>query len=241
MSLRDKTRYSDPYNRGVARRARPRGGGSVLLRNTHTKEAHMDTNTSTERGAQRPESWRKNISEGMKRKWEEDPTYRARVWSDEHRLAHSADLASRRGEQANAWKGGRHPDPHGYIRITIPRDHPFAEMAQSDGTSLRILEHRLVMAEAIGRLLTPAEVVHHRNERKDDNRLENLLLLKSKAEHARLHALLSQGFSEEAALAGLDDPVREILLLIKRLAEMLEWLSVYQANYRSDGSLPWAT
>ena len=47
-------------------------------------------------------------------------------------------------------------------------------------------EHRLVMVEHIGRPLTPDEHVHHINEDKLDNRIENLRVM-SRSEHTAFH------------------------------------------------------
>lgn len=50
----------------------------------------------------------------------------------------------------------------------------------------RISKHRLVMEQHLGRELRAGEFVHHRNEDKTDNRIENLELLGS-LEHQLIH------------------------------------------------------
>lgn len=67
----------------------------------------------------------------------------------------------------------------GYVQIYNPT-HP---MANKDGY---VMEHILIMEEAIGRYITRDEVVHHKNHKRDDNRIENLELMTFKS-HARLH------------------------------------------------------
>jgi hypothetical protein len=53
-----------------------------------------------------------------------------------------------------------------------------------DGTTM--LYSRAVVAAELGRLLTPDEIVHHRNGRTDDDRAENLQVV-TRAEHMDLH------------------------------------------------------
>jgi hypothetical protein len=61
--------------------------------------------------------------------------------------------------------------------LRIYPGEPYFEMATKQGRMYRILEHRLVVARSLGRLLKPWEMVHHINGIKNDNRLDNLELL----------------------------------------------------------------
>ena len=93
----------------------------------------------------------------------------------------------RKGEMNVRWSGGkRHAD--GYVFITVDESHPYFVMARkvSHRNLYQISEHRLVIAQAIGRPLAYDEIIHHINGIKSDNRLENLMLLKNNQHHARL-------------------------------------------------------
>lgn len=83
------------------------------------------------------------------------------------------------GEGNPKWRGGRLLSASGYVLVYAP-DHPH----QCKGY---VQEHRLVMESYIGRILDPSECVHHINHDRLDNRLENLELMKSWADHRRRH------------------------------------------------------
>ena len=86
-----------------------------------------------------------------------------------------------KGEKSNNWKGGKYKTPEGYILIYSP-NHPF-----KNGTGGGyVLEHRLIMEQKIGRYLRKDEIVHHKNETKDDNRIENLMILNT-SQHSIHH------------------------------------------------------
>lgn len=96
------------------------------------------------------------------------------------------------GEKHYNWQGGRSLTSDGYVSVYVGPDHP---MANNKG---RVREHRLVMAEAIGRMLRPEEVVHHMLEceggsgDKTDNRIEVLMLFATQAEHVAHHLLVER-------------------------------------------------
>lgn len=84
-----------------------------------------------------------------------------------------------RGSKAGNWKGGKRYF-RGYVFIHCI-NHPFKSKNNY------VAEHRLVMEKKIGRFLKPEERVHHINEIKDDNRIENLLYFSCEAEHQKFH------------------------------------------------------
>jgi hypothetical protein len=68
----------------------------------------------------------------------------------------------------------------GYKKIKT-RDHPCADKAGMYPI------HRLVVEAYLGRYLDPREAVHHINEIKSDNRIENLIVFESNSAHFSYH------------------------------------------------------
>ena len=92
-----------------------------------------------------------------------------------------------KGEKNPAWKGGvTHFKRKGkyadqsikYVRCPAN----MISMARKDGY---VMEHRLAVALEICRPLTRTECVHHINHDATDNRLENLMLFATNADHKR--------------------------------------------------------
>lgn len=116
------------------------------------------------------------VCEGCGEVFERQPNTGDANWAG--RKYHNLDCARKRGknyrgEKHWSWKGGRSLDPTGYVRVRMEDDHPFVEMRLAHGY---VQEHRLVMAEHLGRPLRTNETVHHKNGVRDDNRVENLEL-----------------------------------------------------------------
>ena len=94
-----------------------------------------------------------------------------------------------KGSDASNWQGGRTERKGGYIYVRIEDTSPFYCMSRKrKGKNWGYIpEHRLVMAQHLGRPLKSYELVHHKgakypkgsDEDRADNRIENLKLVDS--------------------------------------------------------------
>ena len=118
-----------------------------------------------------------------------------------------AKMKSYVGEKTSNWRGGRRKTPRGYILVRVYPGDFFFPMATKQGY---VLEHRLVVAKALGRCLQLWEIVHHKHDKypagsdedKQDNRYpENLELIKGSGKHnAEVDKMLKQLLKENREL-----------------------------------------
>lgn len=94
---------------------------------------------------------------------------------DNIRHRHSVPYRKRNhhGERSPVWAGGRRITKDGYVFVWVDPNGPWASMRNR---AKGCLEHRLVMAQHLGRPLVKGETVHHINGDRQDNRIENLQL-----------------------------------------------------------------
>lgn len=88
------------------------------------------------------------------------------AWTDKSKASYHEKMS---GERNPAWKGGvtyfkTHGNYKGVKYVRCPPD--FVSMARGDGY---VMEHRLLVAQKIGRPLLRTEVVHHSNHDPADN------------------------------------------------------------------------
>jgi len=118
---------------------------------------------------------KKGVKQTEEHKRKRAEALRGKLFSDERKRKISESTKGKHsGCNHYMWKGEKFKDNDGYIQIY-----------NTSGKS-RIPEHRLVMEKYLGRSLNKNELVHHINEIRDDNRIENLILLSIK-EHNNIH------------------------------------------------------
>jgi hypothetical protein len=87
---------------------------------------------------------------------------------------------TKRGAAHGRWSDERMLSEHGYVKVRVGKDHPLAD------PNGYCYEHLLVWVSA-GRARPDADhLLHHKNEVKTDNRLDNLELL-DRVAHAAEH------------------------------------------------------
>ena len=123
---------------------------------------------------------------------------------------HSSEtIAKISRENSASWKGGRQKCGHGYITVKLQPSDFFYPMADKRGY---VLEHRLVVARALGRCLHSWELVHHKGqkyigiENRSDNRYPENLGLTIRGSHAREH---SKGY-RDGYQQGYQDAQRKV-------------------------------
>ena len=99
------------------------------------------------------------------------------------------------GENNPNWTGGAWTDGrHGYRMLATRHLNKTDKLLLPTPIPRECLEHRLVMARNLKRVLQPHEHVHHINGEKGDNRIENLALM-DWATHSKEHRLLEREVS----------------------------------------------
>jgi len=140
------------------------------------------------------EEHRTNIREGLKRLGIKPPSRKGipiskesrKKMKESHEGIKLSDETKRRmseartGEKNPNWKGGQFTCSQGYVYILMP-EHPRANKRGY------VKRSRLIMEKHLGRYLKSKEIPHHKNEIKDDDRIENLHLFPSKAKHTGFH------------------------------------------------------
>ena len=134
-----------------------------------------------------------NSSERRKLQWQ-DPAYR-QMMSDAHK-------GNPKAKGAYSFpKGHKNPNNNPEVRKKISDSkigvkNPMYNGGRTYSSGYKKLlvgvkkykqEHRLVMEEYLGRELTKEEVVHHIDEDRLNNDIDNLMLFKSSGDHTRHH------------------------------------------------------
>lgn len=112
------------------------------------------------------------------------------------------------------WENNRGLRPEGYMQVILDKDDFFYPMSRHGC----VLEHRLIMAKSLGRLLHSYELVHHKNGVRDDNRIENLEITMRGLHIVDHHKGYQDGFAK-----GLIDGQNKQIQVLSNRIRFLEW------------------
>ena len=92
--------------------------------------------------------------------------------------------------------------------------HPDGYVMTVCADKVHRLQHTIVVEENIGRKLLKAEIVHHINEDKTDNRIENLSIM-TLSDHTKLHRVKAKTIILKCSVCESDYEVREAIYIYK--------------------------
>ena len=122
-----------------------------------------------------PEEARRNMSKALIGKSVSEKGHKSNC----HCFCCKAKRGETKGKNHSQWKGGQFTDSDGYIHVLIP-EHPRAD---NNGYVKRA---HLIAEKTLGRYLCPEEITHHKNEKRGDDRPENIDAM-TNGEHTYLH------------------------------------------------------
>ena len=107
-------------------------------------------------------------------------------------------------ERSGTWNGGRKQNHSGYVMVHLYKDSPYFSMADANGY---VFEHRLVMAEHLGRCLMNYEIVHHRDSIKSHNEITNLYLTDASNHNTLVEAVIKR---QDAMIVNLKEEINQL-------------------------------
>ena len=122
------------------------------------------------------------------------------------------------------WKGGIRKG-NGYVWIYKSK-HPFATKRGY------ILEHRLLMEQKLGRYLRPKEIVHHINHIRNDNKIENLELIKNQSSHYTKHMTGNKIWLGKKHKMETLQKMRQSWTIERRLIQSIKFKGKDNSNYK---------
>lgn len=132
------------------------------------------------------------------------------------------------GDKNGSWKGGRSQNSYGYILVLLQPNDFFYPMTLSSRKQGRyVLEHRLIVAKALGRCLQSWEIVHHKHdkypagsiENKQDNRYPENLQLVTDDRHKQITILESKIANQDKRIKLLEWQVKELNIQLREVKE----------------------
>lgn len=172
---REKPGYDQRHKRKGKVITCPVCGTKVYKTKAHLKRVKLPTCSNRCNGVLRGKEWAKHGHKGRD------------GWTE---ASHASYLEKMTGPNNPAWKGGvtyfRKKGRYGRFSIKYVRcPSEFLPMARKDGY---VMEHRLIVAQHLGRCLKRSEVVHHRDHNPENNDPVNLVLFSSNSAHKKHEA-----------------------------------------------------